>query len=199
MGMDARNGTMPLGREGVLNASETACLDVKSKKSAPLALIHKLPCHSNQGSIGKTCAESEDGDRPMRKLYWYATLVVLAHAVVVFWHLELLTRLGGVLKPDQVPLFASLANIIPLIALLSLWTHFPKAGAWLLLFLAVPLAIGGYSHFVSPGSDNIFRMAPGELTSAFRISAVLLFTLEFLGCWLSIQILRHWALAVARA
>lgn len=135
----------------------------------------------------------------MRKLYWYATLVVLAHAVVVFWHLELLAKLGGAFKPEQVPLFASLANIIPLTALLSLWAHFPKAGAWLLLFLAVPLAVGGYSHFVSPGSDNVFRMAPGELTSAFRISAVLLFTLEFLGCWLSIQILRQSSLSIARA
>ena len=167
-------------------------------KSAPLALIYKIPCYSNRGSMGTSCAESEDGDRPMRKLYWCATLVVLTHAVVVFWHLELLARLGGVLKPDQVPLFAGLANVIPLIALLSLWTHFPKSGAWLLLFLAVPLAIGGYSHFVSPGSDNVFRMAPGELTSAFQISAVLLFTLEFLGCWLSIQILRHSSLSVAR-
>jgi hypothetical protein len=135
----------------------------------------------------------------MRKLYWYATLVVLAHAVVVFWHLELLARVGGDLKPDQVPLFASLANIIPLIALLSLWTHFPETGAWLLLFLAAPLTIGGYSHFLSSGSDNVFRMAPGELTSAFRISAALLLTLEFLGCWLSIQILRHSSLSVARA
>jgi hypothetical protein len=39
MGIDARSGTMPLGREGILNASETAWLDVESKKSAPLALI----------------------------------------------------------------------------------------------------------------------------------------------------------------
>jgi hypothetical protein len=135
----------------------------------------------------------------MRKLYCYATLAVLAHAVVVFWHLELLARLGGALRPDQVPLFASLANIIPLIALLSLWGHFPKAGARLLLFLSIPLAIGGYSHFLSPGSDNVFRMAPGELTSVFRISAVLLWTLEFLGCWVSIQILRHSSLSVACA
>ncbi len=135
----------------------------------------------------------------MRKLYWYATLVVLLHAVVVFWHLELLARLGGALRPAQVPLFAGLGNIIPLIALLSLWTHFPKAGAWLLLFLAVPLAVGGYSHFLSPGSDNVFRMAPGELTSGFRISAVLLFALEFCGVWLSVQILRRSSLSVASA
>jgi hypothetical protein len=135
----------------------------------------------------------------MRKLCWYAALVVLAHAVVVFWHLELLARRDAALRVDQVPLFAALANIIPLIALISLWAHFPKLGAWLLLFLAVPLAIGGYSHFLSPGSDNVFRMADGELTSAFRISAVLLLVLEFLGCWLGIRILRRSSLSVASA
>jgi hypothetical protein len=142
---------------------------------------------------------SAEGGRPMRKLYWCVTLVVLAHAVVVFWHLELLARRDAALKVDQVPLFAGLANMIPLIALISLWAHFPKLGAWLLLFLAVPLAIGGYSHFLSPGSDNVFRMAGDELTFAFRISAVLLFGLEFLGCWLSIQILRRSSLSVASA
>jgi len=134
----------------------------------------------------------------MRKLCRYAALVVLAHAVVVFWHLEQLARRDAALKVDQVPLFAALANIIPLIALISLWAHFPKLGAWLLLFLAVPLAIGGYSHFLSPGSDNVFRMADGELTFAFRISAVLLLVLEFLGCWLGIRILRS-SLSVASA
>jgi len=135
----------------------------------------------------------------MRKSYWYVTLVVVAHAVVIFWHLELLARRDAALKVDHVPLLAALANIIPLIALISLWAHFPKLGAWLLLFLAVPLAIGGYSHFLSPGSDNVFRMGGGELTFAFRTSAVLLFVLEVLGCWLGIQILRRSSLSVASA
>ena len=135
----------------------------------------------------------------MRKLYTYATLVVLAHAVVVSWHLELLARRDAALRVDQVPLFAALANIIPLLALMSFWAHFPKLGAWLLLCLAVPLAIGGYSHFLSPGSDNVFKMAGGELTFAFRVSAVLLWLLESLGCWLSVQILRRSSRSVASA
>jgi hypothetical protein len=135
----------------------------------------------------------------MRKLYWYATLVVLAHAVVVLWHLELLARLGSALKPEQVPLFAILANLILLVAVILLWAHSPKVGAWLLLFLAVPLAIGGYSHFLSPGSDNVFRMAPGELTLAFRVSAVLLLVLELLSCWVAVKILGDSSLSVAGA
>jgi len=135
----------------------------------------------------------------MRRLYWYATLVVLTHAAVVLWHLELLARLNAALKADQVPLLAGLANVIPLLALISLWAQFPKLGGWLLLFLAVPLAIGGYSHFLSAGSDNVFRMAPGELTAGFRVSAVLLWILEFSGCWLGIEILRRSSLSIANA
>ena len=100
---------------------------------------------------------SAEGGRPMRKLYWCVTLVVLAHAVVVFWHLELLARRDAALKVDQVPLFAGLANMIPLIALISLWAHFPKLGAWLLLFLAVPLAIGGYSPFSESWFGQCFQ------------------------------------------
>ena len=46
-----------------------------------------------------------EGGRPMRRLCRYAAPVVLAHAVVVFWHLELLARRDAVLKVDQVPLF----------------------------------------------------------------------------------------------
>jgi hypothetical protein len=126
----------------------------------------------------------------MRRKLWYATFVVLTHAAVVFWHLVLLARLGTALRPDQIPLFASLANLIPLTALILLWANFRWAGGWLLLFLADPLAIGGYSHFLSPGTDNIFRMAPGELTFPFRVSAALLLVLEFFACWVSIQILR---------
>jgi uncharacterized membrane protein YhaH (DUF805 family) len=139
------------------------------------------------------------GGLAMRKLYWYATLLVLLHAVVVFWHLELLASYESALTPERVPLFASLANLIPVVAVIVLWAHFPKAGGWLLLFLTVPLTIGGYSHFLSPGSDNIFRMAPGDLTLAFRVSAVLLLVLELLSCWAAVQILRHSSLSVAKA
>jgi hypothetical protein len=135
----------------------------------------------------------------MRKLYWYATLIVLAHAVLVFWHLELLAGLGSALTPEQVPLVASLANLIPVVAVVLFWADFPKVGAWLLLFLAVPLTIGGYSHFLSPGSDNVFRMAPGEFTLALAVSAVLLFVLELLSCWVAVQILRDSSSSVASA
>jgi hypothetical protein len=115
----------------------------------------------------------------MRK-YWYATLAVLAHPIAVFWHLEPVARLGGGLRSDQAPLFVGLANIIPLPAMLSLWAHYPKAGAGLLLFFGRAASERGI-HFLSPASENAFQMAPGESNSAFRASPELLFALEFVA------------------
>lgn len=126
----------------------------------------------------------------MENLSIYGTLIVLAHATVVFWHLQLLARLNSTLTLEHALLFASLANLVPMTALILFWTHFRKIGGWLLLiFLAIPLTIGGYEHFLSSGADNVFRMAPGEGALAFRISAILLVILEALGCWVSVRII----------
>jgi hypothetical protein len=127
----------------------------------------------------------------MRKLYVYATLLVLGHAAIVFWHLQVLARLNSAIRPEQALLFASLANVIPLIAVILLWTGFHKtAGGLLLVFFVVPLVIGGYQHFLKSGHDNVFQMARGELTLPFQVSAVLLVVFEILVCWASIRILR---------
>ena len=53
--------------------------------------------------------------------------------------------------------------------------------------LGVALVIGAYSHFLSPGADNVFRMPPGEFILVYQISAVLLVILEALGCWLGVR------------
>jgi hypothetical protein len=122
----------------------------------------------------------------------YATAVVLAHAGVVFWHLQVLAKLNPNLSPQKALLFASLASLVPILAVILLWFNLRKLAACLaLLFFTIPLAIGGYEHFLSSGPDNIFRMAAGEGTLAFLVSAVLLLMLELLGCWVSIQILRE--------
>jgi hypothetical protein len=127
----------------------------------------------------------------MRKLYVHATLVVLAHAPVVFWHLLILARLASALTREHALLFAVLVNLFPAIALILLWANHRKpACGILLLFFVIPFAIGGYEHFLSSGPDNVFHMASGEWTLPFEVSAVLLALLELLGCWASVRILR---------
>jgi len=55
--------------------------------------------------------------------------------------------------------------------------------------LAVALVIGAHSHFLSFGTDNVFRLPPGEFRLSYQISAVLLVSLEALGCWIGYQML----------
>jgi hypothetical protein len=57
--------------------------------------------------------------------------------------------------------------------------------------LAIALVIGTYSHFLSPGTDNILRMPSGDLRLSFQISAILLVFLEALGCWVGIRIFAY--------
>jgi uncharacterized membrane protein len=127
----------------------------------------------------------------MNKLVLYATLLVLAHAAIIFWHLQVLALLNSALTPERAVLLASLVNVIPLIGVILLWTGFRKPAGWLLLiFFAIPLVIGGYEHFVKSGPDNVFQMARGEFTLPFQVSAVVLVIFEILVCWASIRILR---------
>jgi hypothetical protein len=126
----------------------------------------------------------------VNKLYAYVTLLVLGHAAIVFWHLQVLARINSALTPERAVLFASLVNVIPLIGLILLWTGFRKTAGWLLLiFFMIPLVIGGYEHFVKSGPDNVFQMARGEFALPFQVSAVSLVVFEILVCWASIRIL----------
>jgi hypothetical protein len=104
----------------------------------------------------------------MNKLVLYATLLVLAHAAIIFWHLQVLARLNSALTPERAVLLASLV----------------------LIFFAIPLVIGSYEHFVKSGPDNVFQMARGEFKVSFQVSAVVLVIFELLVCWASIRILR---------
>lgn len=136
----------------------------------------------------------------MRRLYVYATLIVLAHAVVVFWHLLTHTHIGSPLVYDLAMVYAALVGFLPINALILMWANLPKAGAWLLLsFLIMPLAVFGREHFLHLGPENLFQIASGEWTSRFRLSAVLLLVLELVACWVSIRILRQRALTDRQA
>jgi|ERR1700677_4181440 len=125
----------------------------------------------------------------VKKLAAYATLAVLAHAVIVVWHLFVLTKIPPGLTPQQVLSAAIAINVAPFVGLVLLWTHYPRLASVLIFIpLAVGFSAGGFEHFLSDGPDNVFRMAATEWTLAFTISAVLLAVLELCGCWFCIRI-----------
>jgi hypothetical protein len=125
----------------------------------------------------------------MRRLALYGSAIIIAHASTVVWHLLVLARIPPGLAMPQVARAIAAINAVPVIALILLWTPFRRlAGMLLFLALGAGLVAGGYEHFVGP--DNIFRMAAGPWTVPFRVSAVLLFIVEALGCWVGIDLLR---------
>lgn len=125
----------------------------------------------------------------MKKLAVYTTLAVLAHAVVVVGHLFVLAKISPGLTGQQVLSTAVAINVVPLVGLVLLWTHYPRLASLLIFIpLAVGLSAGGFEHFLSNGPDNVFRMAATEWTLPFTTSAVLLAILELCGCWLCIRI-----------
>jgi hypothetical protein len=124
----------------------------------------------------------------VKRIAEYATLVVVAHAGAVIWHLILVAKITPGLTEHQVLAATAAINVVPTVALVLLWAHFPRLGGVLLFLpLAVGLLIGGNEHFVTPGPLNVFYMAASPWALPFRVTAVLLLVLEGLGCWIAIR------------
>jgi len=85
-------------------------------------------------------------------------------------------------------------NLLPIAGVVAFAKGASRLAASLIVIpLGVALVIGGYSHFLSPGSGNVLRMPPHGLTLEMQISAALLAVLEALGSWLGVKMLsrRH--------
>ena len=131
--------------------------------------------------------EPTRADSPRTVLLWSAPIVV-GHFIAVVWHLLLVVKVQPGFPRFAVPLLI-LVNLVPVAGLVAFAKGFPKlAGSMIILPLAIALIIGTYAHFLSPGTDNILRMPPGDLRLPFQISAVLLVFLEALGCYAGLRI-----------
>lgn len=134
--------------------------------------------------------ETTKPDFTHRLLLW-ATVIAVGHFVVVLGHLWLVVRVQPSFPRSAVP-WLILINLLPIGGALGLAKGYRKSAAFLIAIpLGVAFVIGTYSHFLSPGTDNVLRMAPGELTSPFQVSAVLLVVLEALGCWVGLRTLMY--------
>jgi hypothetical protein len=124
------------------------------------------------------------------KLLPFATFVVLGHFVVVIWHLLLLVKVQP--STPRIALLLVVINLIPVAALVVFAKgHNRLAGALIVVPFGVALVIGSYTHFLTAGTDNVFRMPPGELRLPFQVSAVLLAVLETAGCWIGLRMFIH--------
>ena len=126
-----------------------------------------------------------------RTLLLWGAAIAVAHLLAVGWHLVLLVR-SHPETPRFLPPLLILMNLLPVAGVAFFAKGFGRlAGLIIVAPLATGLVAGGYAHFLSPGTDNIFHMPPGGLTEAFQASAVLLVLMEIFGGWIGIRMFLH--------
>jgi hypothetical protein len=77
------------------------------------------------------------------------------------------------LTGHQVLSAAVATNVVPLVGLVLLWTHYPRLARVLIFVpLVVGFSAGGFEHFLSNRPDNVFRMAATEWTLPFAAGVV---------------------------
>jgi|SRR5579859_4297273 len=125
----------------------------------------------------------------MKRIPLIGVGIVIGHSLTVVWHLIVLAQLRGSLSTGQVVLFSVLINLLPLTALILPWPRYARLAGWFLLVpFGLGLTMGGYAHFLSNSPDNVFRVAAGEWTTPYRVSATLLLLLQLSGRLASLKI-----------
>ena len=115
---------------------------------------------------------------------------MFSHFAVVIWHLILLLKVQPN-TPRLALVLLLIVNLIPILAIIVLQSGHPRLAGWMIVVpLGVALVIGIYAHFLSSGTDNVFRMPPGEWRSSFQLTALLLAVLEALGCIIGFRMFR---------
>jgi hypothetical protein len=121
--------------------------------------------------------------RSREKLPLAGTSIVAANFIVTIWHVYVLGRLQPEMTGAQLVLFGGAINLVPICAMALLWTSRQRtAGLIFAVFFGVVFTIELYEHFLRPGADNVFTMAPGAWTLPHRLSASLLVVVDALGC-----------------
>jgi len=133
----------------------------------------------------------EGTNNSTRRLAFWSAAIVVGNFLAIIWHLLLLVEVQPS-TPNFLPPLLLAVNLFPIAGILAFTRGFPKLAAGMIIVpLGVALVIGSYSHFFSPGADNVFRMPLGPLRLTFQVSAMLLVILEGLGCWFGFRMLTY--------
>ena len=125
------------------------------------------------------------------KIAIYGTTIVVIHAIVNglhgLAHVEIpvpLSLLQG--------LFVGIAIFpLPIIAAILLWTPFYRIGSWLLLVaMASSLLFGFYNHYLVISPDHVSQVSFAGWGLLFQVTALLVFLVDGLGCWIGIWALK---------
>jgi hypothetical protein len=113
---------------------------------------------------------------------WLATLAVLSHAMVAYFHGTAHKQLGVGLEPWERWFVDVVILGAPLVALVLIWTRLTRCG-FLVLAISMfgALVFGVYHHYGAISPDHVAHLPPGEAQTLFKTTAVLLVVTEALG------------------
>jgi hypothetical protein len=113
---------------------------------------------------------------------WLATLAVVSHGVVVWFHGAAHKDLGVGLAPWE-HLFVDVVILAaPVVALILVWTPLVRWG-YLVLALSMfgALVFGVYHHYMAVSPDHVAHLPAGDAQTAFKLTAALLVVTEAFG------------------
>ena len=110
------------------------------------------------------------------------TVVVLFHLMNNLAHGRAHGELGVSLNEWQTYYVIVVILIAPLIAMLWIWTPYPRLGVLVLVIsMAGSLIFGVIYHYVIVSPDHVSHLPPGHLQGIFRMTALLLALTELIG------------------
>jgi len=118
----------------------------------------------------------------MKKGAVYGTVLVFIHFVFVLLHNQAHRELQIWGDTFQLLFVVGVIMIVPLLAVVLLWTQRQRLGLVLLTASMVGACVFGlYYHFVLPSLDHVAHVPAGFWGDLFRLTAVVLAIMEGLG------------------
>jgi len=117
-----------------------------------------------------------------RSLAVAGTVAVVIHAVIAAFHGAAHNELGIQMSAAENMFINIVIVAAPVVAAITLWTRFVRAGAILLaVSMAGSLLFGAYHHYVAISPDHVAHLPVGDMQGVFRVTAVLLVVSEAAG------------------
>ena len=126
----------------------------------------------------------------MNRAVKYGTAIVLVHLLVNIAHAAAHLKLHIELGLAAMLFVMVVIVLLPLIAMLVLWTSRERLGVILLaLSMSASLIFGLYNHFVAAGPDHVGEQATGTWGTTFVLTAYLLLVTEAIGTYVGFHFL----------
>ena len=125
------------------------------------------------------------------KIAQYGTAIAVIHAIANGLHGLAHIKIPVALSLVQSLFVGIVIFLIPLVAVVLLWTQFYRLGSWLLLgSIGSSFFFGLYNHFIVISPDHVSQVSFVGWGMLFQITGVLILIIDGLGSLITIQVLK---------